>query len=303
MKSPEWFQRWFGEEYKRLYPHRDASQASAQVAALRAAIGRVAPAFTVRTALDIGCGTGRHLGAFAPSSTAPSSSVSSKASSPGPLGYGIDLSAVLLRDARAAGHAVARADMRRLPFADGRFDLVASFFTSFGYFAEPSEDAATLREFARVVCPGGFLFLDLPNKPVVIRDLVPTDAMERPGRRVQVTRVLEGNVVVKRIRIECDGAEGATEDCGVGRDVGSGDAGRGERTAVEHHEERVRLYDLAEIAPALKAAGLEVSRILGDENGAEYDATRSPRMSLLLRRARRAPETPASASAPLGQKA
>lgn len=292
MKSPEWFQRWFGEEYKRLYPHRDASQAASQVAAVQGAVRRLAPQFPLRKVLDIGCGTGRHLQAFAASHGSPSSSAFASPtlptdSTPRPQVYGIDLSAVLLRDARAARHAVTRADMRHLPFADGRFDLVTSFFTSFGYFAEPSEDAATLREFARVVRADGFLFLDLPNKPVVMRELVPTDTLERPGRRVNVTRALEGNVVVKRIRIECTDTEEPSADCMSGADaagLGLVEHGILERPAIEHHEERVRLYDLQEITPALESAGLEVLHILGDEHGAAYNATQSPRMSLLLRR-------------------
>jgi SAM-dependent methyltransferase len=48
--------------------------------------------------------------------------------------------------------------MRRLPARwTGRFDAVLNLFTSFGFFTHPAEDARVVREFARVLKPGGFL--------------------------------------------------------------------------------------------------------------------------------------------------
>ncbi len=249
MSSPEWFQRWFGDEYKRLYPHRDGRQAASQTEALLASVQRFRPVASSHpplSVLDVGCGAGRHL--------------ASLRAHAGVRAVGVDLSRVLLGDARGLGLAVARADMRRLPFADERFDLVASFFTSFGYFATAAEDAATLREFTRVTRPGGFLFLDLPNKAVVVRGLVPADAATLPGRRVEMTRTVEGDVVVKRIVIVFDDGE------------------------TEYHEERVRLYDLPTLEPLFARLGVEVAGVTGDEHGAPFDAVSSPRMSLLLRR-------------------
>lgn len=259
MKSPEWFTRWFGDEYKRLYPHRDGAQAAAQTAALLAAVQSLrmpqASAPQPLSLLDIGCGAGRHLASL-------------RAREREVRATGVDLSPVLLRDARAQKLTVARADMRRLPFPDARFDVVASFFTSFGYFASADEDAAALLEFARVVKPGGFLFLDLPNKAVVIRDLVPAESGAPSGRRVEVTRALEGDVVVKRIVIVFDDGE------------------------TEYHEERVRLYDLSALEPVFARAGLRVAKILGDERGAAFTPETSPRMSLLLQRLPAAEGTP-----------
>jgi len=257
-----WFARWFGEDYKRLYPHRDAAQAAGQVAAVlelpgvREGVVRNGSALRV---LDVGCGTGRHLAALR--------------ASPVPLfSVGIDLSAVLLRDARGA-HAdrpgvVARADMRRLPFPDGRFDLVASFFTSFGYFDSPEEDAETLAEFCRVTHPEGLLFLDLPNRAHVAGGLVPEESFERDGRRVHITRALEGDCVVKRIMLH-------------------GMSGHAEAPETESHFERVRLYTLEGLQPVLERLGLVTEAVLGDERGGPYDPVASPRMSLLLRRSGR----------------
>jgi len=252
MRAQEWFERWFGEEYKRLYPHRDAAQAAAQVRALRraaAAAGFGDSGFI----LDIGCGAGRRLAAFRETRRRDD------------LVCGIDLSPVLLRDARRGGHAVARADMRRLPFPDGRFDLVACFFTSFGYFATPAEDAATLGEFARVARPGGLLFLDLPNRAAVVDGLVTRESFAAAGRSVAITRRLERDLVVKSIRIASAPSEGAVA------------------VREEEHEERVRLYTLETLAPVLRTHGLETVAVLGDEDGGPYDPAISSRMSLLLR--------------------
>jgi SAM-dependent methyltransferase len=51
-----------------------------------------------------------------------------------------------------------RADMRKLPAKwTGSFDGVVNLFTSFGFFDNPSDDARTISEFARVLKPGGIL--------------------------------------------------------------------------------------------------------------------------------------------------
>jgi SAM-dependent methyltransferase len=179
--------------------------------------------------------------------------------------FGIDLSPVLLRDARRDARGVevpvARADMRRLPFADERFGLVACFFTTFGYFDSHEEDLDGLRELRRVARPSGLLFLDLPNPVVVRRGLVASETVEAGGLRAEVARRIEGDLVIKRIRIL---REGGVRD--------------------EIHEERVRLHTLDRLGASLGALGLSVLATLGDERGAAFDPESSPRMSLLLRR-------------------
>lgn len=265
MIAQEWFERWFGEEYKRLYPHRDGEQAALQVEALLKAVQaalKPGPTRTHHAILDIGCGAGRHLSALREASLREEGA-HAKVSRV----VGIDLSPVMLRDARAAGLPVARADMRRLPFADATFDLVACFFTSFGYFATPAEDAAALGEFARVMRSGGLLFLDLPNRDTVLRGLVAAESTVSDGRRVEITRALEGDTVVKRIRIQPAGAG----------------ANNKHHEAGEVFEERVRLYSSAALGPVLGQLGLEVVSVLGDERGGAFDPATSPRMSLLLR--------------------
>jgi SAM-dependent methyltransferase len=97
--------------------------------------------------LDCPCGQGRHAHLLAEA------------------GFdvdGLDYSDELLARARRRGTGptlrYTRGDMRRLPARwTRRFDAVLNLFTSFGFFLEPADDARVVREFARVLRPGGVL--------------------------------------------------------------------------------------------------------------------------------------------------
>jgi ubiquinone/menaquinone biosynthesis C-methylase UbiE len=97
--------------------------------------------------LDVPCGQGRHAHLLAEA------------------GFdvdGLDYSADLLAVARERGTGkmlrYTRGDMRKMPTKwSKRFDAVLNLFTSFGFFAHPSDDARVIREFARVLKPGGVL--------------------------------------------------------------------------------------------------------------------------------------------------
>ena len=74
----------------------------------------------------------------------------------------LDYSEELLSVARTRGEGrglrYVQGDMRRLPARwTRRFDAVLNLFTSFGFFAHPGDDAKVIREFARVLKPGGTL--------------------------------------------------------------------------------------------------------------------------------------------------
>jgi SAM-dependent methyltransferase len=97
--------------------------------------------------LDVPCGQGRHAHLLAEA------------------GYrvdGLDYSAHLIKLAKERGIGPSlrytRGDMRALPARwTGRFDAVVNLFTSFGFFADPADDARVVVEFARVLKPGGAL--------------------------------------------------------------------------------------------------------------------------------------------------
>ena len=97
--------------------------------------------------LDVPCGQGRHTHLLAEA------------------GYdvdGLDYSRQLLSVARRRGVGTTlrytRGDMRKMPTRwTKRFDAVLNLFTSFGFFAHPADDVRVIREFARVLKPGGVL--------------------------------------------------------------------------------------------------------------------------------------------------
>lgn len=99
--------------------------------------------------------------------------------------YGIDQSDDTIR-AAMSGRDRARAsaaDVRRLPFRDGAFDLVISTST-LDHFERHEDIAASLAELSRVLAPGGRLIVtfDNPVNPVVaLRNALPFRLMNALG--------------------------------------------------------------------------------------------------------------------------
>ena len=81
-----------------------------------------------------------------------------------------------------------RADMRQLPFRAGTFGAVVNFFTSFGYFEDPAEDARVVREVARVLAPGGAFLSDVFNAERVVSTLAVREEKTVAGERVSIRR-------------------------------------------------------------------------------------------------------------------
>jgi SAM-dependent methyltransferase len=180
----EWFEEWFGEEYLRLYPHRDDAEADRAVDLIR----RTVPFELGWRVLDVACGAGRHARAF---------------HAAGARCTGVDLSPTLLRQARKVTAApLARADMRQLPIRPGSMDLTVNLFTSFGYFDQDAEHTAALDEMISTVRPGGWFVIDFLNPAAVRRQLVPEETLELAGSTVQVSRSVspDGRYVCKSIR-------------------------------------------------------------------------------------------------------
>jgi ubiquinone/menaquinone biosynthesis C-methylase UbiE len=107
-----------------------------------------------RAVLDIGCGTGWWL-----------ERLSAAEETDGAL-YGVDLLAARTDVARARvpGAEVIVADARRLPFEDGRFDVVCAF-TVLSSMPGPEQATAALSEALRVLAPAGVLLIWEPRLP------------------------------------------------------------------------------------------------------------------------------------------
>ncbi len=180
----EWFEEWFGEDYLRLYPHRDDADA-------RRAVSLIAGTVHLQRGwkvLDVACGAGRHARAFVEA---------------GAQCFGLDLSATLLRVAREVTDApLIRADMRQLPVRPASMHLTVNLFTSFGYFDRDAEHRTALEEMISTVRPGGWFVLDFLNPATVRRELVPEEMVNLSGQTVRVTRSVspDGRYVCKSIR-------------------------------------------------------------------------------------------------------
>lgn len=241
-RDEDWFSSWFGQDYLAVYPRRNEAEAEQQVAFLT----ELLQLDRSSSILDIACGTGRHLSAFCRR---------------GLSACGVDLSVDLLQQAAAAGLPVVRADMRALPFDDGQFSALFSFFTSFGYFPTDEEHLQVLSEWARVAAAGAKLVIDCANRDAVIATLVPLSREEGPAGTITQKRTLssDGTRVEKTIEID--------------------DRRSGTRT----YRESVRLFSVTELTDLVQRAGFEVKRVLGGFSDADYN-DRSNRMVLIAAR-------------------
>ncbi|MCL4693838.1 MAG: methyltransferase domain-containing protein [Candidatus Hydrogenedentes bacterium] len=236
--SPTWYEDAFGDYYEIVYAHRTIEAALPEVAF----VASVLSVTREDRVLDLCCGTGRHLYHMA--------QVSNRS-------FGLDYSPALLTRARAtlgSAASLVRADMRQIPFAN-TFDVVTSFFTSFGYFDDEDENALVLHEIARVLRRNGRFFLDHANAPHLRATLVPASARTQGGYEIQERRWIdeERSRINKNTHVFRDGVE------------------------VHRSEESVRLYGRRELQDLLGKCGLRVDHVYGDHTGSLHTDA-SPRM-------------------------
>lgn len=144
MKSREWWESAFDShyllEYRPLFsPERDRQEVARIVELLELPAGS--------RILDVPCGQGRHSHLLAEAGFDVDG-----------LDYSPDLLAVARKRGTGKTLRYTRGDMRKTPARwSRRFDAVLNLFTSFGFFAHPADDVKVVKEFARVLKPGGLL--------------------------------------------------------------------------------------------------------------------------------------------------
>jgi SAM-dependent methyltransferase len=132
-------------------------------------------------------------------------------------------------------------DMRQLSF-NAEFDRVLLLFTSFGYFGD-DENLQVAENMARALKPGGLLGFDIPNRDVIAGE-PPTSAVIDKN----------GDLIINRLSFEVH----------TGRF-------HNRRIIVRNGVRRdkpfsIRLYNVQEIRALLGRVGLEVAKVLGDDD-------------------------------------
>jgi SAM-dependent methyltransferase len=201
--------------------------------------------------LDVPCGQGRHAHLLAEA------------------GFdvdGLDYSPDLLAKARARGTGktlrYTRGDMRRLPARwTGRFDAALNLFTSFGFFAEPSDDRRVIVEFARVLKPGGVLIWYGGSRDGVMARFLERDWWQtRDGTLIAQERSFDALSGVLSVHTEWSGKK--------------------RRGARDH---RIRLYTATRLAELCADAGLIVEAAYDGMNDRPL-TRRSSEMLLVARK-------------------
>jgi SAM-dependent methyltransferase len=127
--------------------------------------------------------------------------------------------------------------MRKLPARwTARFDAVVNLFTSFGFFIDPRDDQTVIREFARVLKPGGCLVWHGGSRDGVMRKFLTRDWWQSDdGTMIGHQRSFDSLSGVLTVKSTWQGPRGGG-----------------------HREHRIRLYTATRIAELCAAAGLFV---------------------------------------------
>jgi len=240
-----WFEHWFDSPlHEQLYAKRDAEEANR----LAELISGHIPVDVYPRLLDLACGRGRHSINFAN------------------RGYrvtGVDLAPTAISRAKAkAALAGVDIDFRvgdmRVPL-DETFDVVVNLFTSFGYFTDEAENELPIAAMAKMVRPGGQIWIDFLNPDVLRDNLVPSDEGSIPDWSYKIKRWIEDGAVRKEIHLVQD----ATGD---------------EQIFTEY----VKLLELEWFEAVSSKYGLKMQTVYGDYDGNPYESTRSQRMIMKL---------------------
>lgn len=244
-RQAEWFASWFDSpHYHELYANRNDAEAARFIDAL---IRRLRPAAR-SSALDLGCGAGRHAHRLAANGLDVT---------------GLDLSANSIGAARAFERRGLRFRLHdmRMPFGRRAFDYVFNLFTSFGYFETTDEHLAVIRNITDALKPGGHIVLDYLNVRYADRRMTPEEIRRSAAATYYVTRWTDPHHFYKRITVA--------------------DWRRGEMMS---HVERVARFTLDDFRAMFASCGLQIVNVFGDYWLNPYDEAGSPRLVIVARR-------------------
>lgn len=219
----EWFEKWFDDLYLQLYSHRNDDDAKKQIQLI---IKTINPSKSEKI-LDLGCGEGRHCKIF---------------QNKGYSVEGIDLSKILINSGKNKNPDVniKIGDMRKI---EGKYHLILSLFTSFGYFETDEENLEIIKSVSNALLPHGYYWLDFLNTNYLQNNLIPTtEKVLNNGVKVLEKRKIENNFVFKEIIF----------------------------SSGEIYTERVKLYDKKSLENMFLKASLKPIDIFGDYLGSTW---------------------------------
>lgn len=244
-ETKPWFEVWFDtNEYHTLYGHRDENEAYCFIEALIENLK-----FSPCKVLDAGCGSGRHVFAWAEH---------------GFDAHGFDLSqnSIFLANERAEGIENASfsvLDLRKLKDqveSQEKYDIVTNLFTSFGYFPNENDHSDVVEGFSKALKSGGVLVLDYINSEYSKKRMVSSETQIRDRIEFHIERKFEKGFFKKSISYTMPN----------GRN--------------EFYTELVKAWDSHELSELLSSVGLHVKTIKGNYDFSKYHKD-SPRMILI----------------------
>jgi 2-polyprenyl-3-methyl-5-hydroxy-6-metoxy-1,4-benzoquinol methylase len=220
----EWFEKWFNKLYLELYSHRNEKDAKAQISLIFKTLNISKSDYI----LDLACGEGRHCNIISN------------------LGYnikGIDLSESLIESGKKKyPHIdIEQGDMRKIK---GKFDVILSLFTSFGYFETDEENLSVLLSVSNALKENGYYWLDFLNPLFVRKNLIPFSKKTlKNGTTAFEKRKIINKFVIKEI----------------------------EFSTGEKFIERVKLYEKDELIQMFFKVGIKPIGFFGDYSGLTWN--------------------------------
>ncbi len=245
----EWWESFFDQKYLDEYaplfgPENDRREVARLIDILELPAGA--------RILDAPCGQGRHSHLLAEA------------------GFdvdGLDYSKVLIKAAKTRGTGLTLrytvGDMRKMPSRWGaRFDAVLNLFTSFGFFDHPDEDGRVVKEFARVLKPGGVLIWQGGSRDGIMAQFLSKDWWRGDKNRLYAQQrsfdQLSGILTVQSTWSE--------------------------KGKIREREHRIRLYNASQLSEMFRRHGLVIEQAL-DGRIDRALTRRSSEMLLVARKA------------------
>ncbi|MBK8847688.1 MAG: methyltransferase domain-containing protein [Bacteroidetes bacterium] len=234
MATDNWYNAWFGTTYyDKLYAHRDYAEAEFFINNI------IEKLPTGASALDLGCGKGRHAVYL---------------NSKGYTVTGIDLSEKNIEHCMQFANAnldFKVHDMRRF-YCINTFDVVLNLFTSFGYFEKLHHNELALQAAYAALKQGGVMVLDYFNSTFVENLIPDVKVVIHDNIKFEIRKKIEDRFVIKEIVVSDDGRE-------------------------HTFFERVELITLKEFENLFAKAGFLIQQIYGNYKLEPFDINNSPR--------------------------